>query len=415
MNRFVTKGVKSTIGMKNVLNPFVLTWRKWQSSGTSATLDSMWEEIYRKHILNPYIAEFVWDRSDLLTRTKTNFENVSTQSECPHIHVPKKLWIGNRNFSELEKYPIYPPDVYQIENCITFSPNGLSVTSNGEIVADTISPPELLENRRVVAISKLIFKNGIQWSLNEFKKNSINKKIRKQDKDIEQACPLVPLWTNYYHWTIDCLPRLRGIEQWYQRTGDVTTLLVPSDPPSWITESLELLANESYVTQEFIDTSYTIQKLVVPTYPYPSPESCQWLREKATATLADLESNNNRIFISRKHANRRRITNRKVVENVLSQFGFKSYVLEEMSIQEQVQLFMNAEAVVSPHGAGLANIVYADDPVIVELFGTEKKTTFYRLTEILSQEYHHICGEDRLTDIRIDPVELQATLQKIFA
>lgn len=400
--------------MNQMLDPLILTYRKRKSSGIPDTLAAVWEEVYRKQVLNPYIADCVWNQSGLHTGKRVDFECPSEPVTDDRIYVPKKAWIGDRDFSELEEYAVRSPEAYSIEDCIAFSPNGLAVTSNGEIVADTISPPELLENRRTVAISKLIFKNGIGWTLREFKKDNIKTKTKEQDHDIEQACPVMPLWMNYYHWTIDCLPRLRGIEDWYQQTGDVTTVLIPPDPPSWMTESLDLLAGESYETQEFVDTSYAIEKLIVPTYPYPSPESCQWLREKSTADMDHSRSNNNRIYISREQANRRRVANRNEVDDVLSQFGFKSYVLEEMSIREQIRLFVNAEAVVSPHGAGLANIVYADDPVVIELFGTQKKTTFYRLAKILDQKYHHVCGEDRLADIRIDPAELRATLSKVL-
>lgn len=397
-----------------MLDNVVRAYRKYRSSGIRNTFAAVYEEVYRKQFLNPYIAGLAWKQSDLSVGTRFDLLGTSKSSTVPKVRVPKKAWIGTRNFSELEEYAVRSPEVYSIKDCVMFSPNGLTVTSNGEIVADTISPPELLENRRTVAISKLIFKNGIGWTLREFKKDNIKTRTNKQDHDIEQACPVMPLWINYYHWTIDCLPRLRGIEDWYQQTGDVTTVLIPPDPPSWMTESLDLLAGESYETQEFVDTSYAIEKLIVPTYPYPSPESCQWLREKSTADMDHSRSNNNRIYVSREQANRRRVANRNEVDDVLSQFGFKSYVLEEMSIREQIRLFTNAEAVVSPHGAGLANIVYADDPVVIELFGTQKKTTFYRLAKILDQKYHYVCGKDRLADIRIDPAELRATLSKVL-
>lgn len=394
-----------------MLTPFVLTYRKWRSSGFSNTAAAIWEEIYRKRILNPYVATHIWDKSGLYVGTQSDFMGASEAAATSGVHAPRKAWIGESDFSEVQKYSIGPPSVYSVADCVVFRPNGLAITSDGRIIADTISPPNLLDNRQVVAISKIIFENGILWSLDELKREKIKQRAEGQKFDLEQACPLLPLWPNYYHWTIDCLPRLRAIERWYQRTGDVTTLLIPPDPPSWMAESIELLASDSYKTCEFTDASQTVRKLIVPTYPDPSPVSCRWLREKSTADVDPLESNSNRIYISREQANRRRVANRDEIEDVLSQFGFKSYVLEELSVRDQVRLFMNAEVVVSPHGAGLANIVYADEPVIVELFGSRKKTTFYRLAEILDHEYHHVCGQDHVADIVIDPEELLETLQ----
>lgn len=394
-----------------MLTPAILTYRKWRSSNLFDTMAAAWEEVYRKRVLNPYVANEVWDRSGLCIGTRSNFDDGFESDATPEIYVPKKAWIGQREFMEIEKHAINDPGVYSVANCVVFRPNGLAITADGKTVADTISPPELLKKRHTIAISKLIFENGIRYGLRELKEQNIRKRSELEKEGLERVCPLLPLWPNYYHWTVECLPRLRGIERWYQQTGNQTTLLIPPDPPSWMVESIEILASKSYKAREFTEASHTVQELIVPTYPSPSPISCEWLRKKSVAGIVHSKPTASRIYISREKANRRRVANQGEIEDVLSQFGFESYVLEEMSIRDQVRLFMNAEAVVSPHGAGLANIVYADNPVIIELFGSEKKTTFYRLAKLLNHEYYHISGQSRFADIVIDPAELSTTLQ----
>ena len=52
----------------------------------------------------------------------------------------------------------------------------------------------------------------------------------------------------------------------------------------------------------------------------------------------------------------------------LARLGFVPVRLEAMSLDAQIALFAGADAIVAPHGAGLANLVYArPQTVIVEL------------------------------------------------
>lgn len=100
--------------------------------------------------------------------------------------------------------------------------------------------------------------------------------------------------------------------------------------------------------------------------------------------------------------------------NVLDTRGFEQYTLSELSVAEQVRLFSNAEAVVSSHGAGLSNIVYSDSPVIVELFGEKKKTTYYRLAELLGHDYYPLHNEEHRQDLVVDVDKLERKLAQVL-
>lgn len=398
-----------------MLDDLIIAYRELNSSGLSSTTLSVWEELYRKNILNPHVANKAWERSELTMGTQADFLEDISRSDDQRIQVPKKAWTPCDNFSTLKTHEVPPPDVYTIKNCVAFSPNGLTITSTGKVVADAISPPELLANRTTVAISKVLFEHGLRWTSNQFRKDSIEQHFDSRDCDIDVGCPLLPLWQNYYHWTAECLPRLREIEKHYRDTGEVITLLTPPDPPSWIVESLTLLSSDAYRTQEFTDKTYSIEKLVVPTYPDPSPESCRWLRETMNEKITSSCSvESDRIYISREQANRRRISNRDEIEDVLDKFGFESHVLENLSIEDQVQMFSGAKVVVAPHGAGLTNIIYSDNVSVIEIFGSKKKTTFHRLSEILGHDYSYIAGETDKADIRINSQDLQTAIEKMI-
>jgi hypothetical protein len=65
-----------------------------------------------------------------------------------------------------------------------------------------------------------------------------------------------------------------------------------------------------------------------------------------------------RIYISRSAAARRRIVNEDSVRNVMKDYGFQVVCLEEHPLDEQIAMMSRARFVVSNHGAGLTNILF---------------------------------------------------------
>jgi hypothetical protein len=76
-----------------------------------------------------------------------------------------------------------------------------------------------------------------------------------------------------------------------------------------------------------------------------------------------------RIYVSRKDARLRRVLNEESLIAALQSRGFARVVLSRMPIARQVRLFRSAEAVVAPHGAGLAHIAWCRPGTkIIEFF-----------------------------------------------
>ena len=122
-------------------------------------------------------------------------------------------------------------------------------------------------------------------------------------------------------------------------------------------------------------------------------------------------------------AHRRSLPNHKVIENKLSKyFGsiFKNIILENISISEQVSLFMNAEIVIGQHGAGLCNIVWMNNakslviefpPYSVNTFMNMCKAKGYkyakiepnakRVIEVCENKMPHIINPDSIGSIPI--------------
>ncbi len=76
-----------------------------------------------------------------------------------------------------------------------------------------------------------------------------------------------------------------------------------------------------------------------------------------------------RIYISRNDAQLRRVSNEDGIVSILEERGFQRVTLKGLPMAQQVQFFRQAEAVVGPHGAGLAHTAWSKPATkVIEFF-----------------------------------------------
>ncbi|AHG00783.1 hypothetical protein HALLA_07235 [Halostagnicola larsenii XH-48] len=267
------------------------------------------------------------------------------------------------------------------------------------------------------------------------------------DRNLETVCSFVDgCLGGYSHWVLTALPRLEGLRRWEERTGERATILVPNDASSWVLESLEFFGYGSDRITAWNGEPTTVEGLVVPSvrspeqprsayahrftydlsYKLTSPAACRWLqsaaREAASSRRSESRSElepcpagrGRRVYISRADADRRRVRNRDELLEALATNGFERYTLSSLSFADQVRLFLEADIVVAPHGAGFANLAFASDCTVVELFGSKVKPTYWLLAGALGLEYeHHLCeaaGDDLRVDVRTVTDSIEARL-----
>jgi len=134
----------------------------------------------------------------------------------------------------------------------------------------------------------------------------------------------------------------------------------------------------------------------------------------------------NRLFISRADALFRRVLNEEEILPLLNEYGFTSVKLEGLSFIEQVKLFRDAEAVVLPHGSGLANLVFCSKGTkVIELLPFLVLDHGFRLSTAVGLDYFFLNsrkGESMLCegtshsgnipyDFKINPKDLADTFQ----
>lgn len=231
-----------------------------------------------------------------------------------------------------------------------------------------------------------------------------------------------PFDDEYFHWFTDYLPRILGLEAYKSQTGEAPKVLIPADPPDWLTKSLEWTGVGSDRWIEYPGGRVHVKNLVIPSmrrhaydddvegWSVVSPKSMRILRDRIREATSVTPSSTERVYISRSDSDERRVVNEDEVMNLLDRRGFERYVLSELSLYEQARLFANASEVVSPHGAGLVNTIYGEDLSVVELFGDTINPCYYSLAAGFGFNYAYLCCEPTGPDMRVNVDKLESTL-----
>ncbi|MFH7245469.1 MAG: glycosyltransferase family 61 protein [Spirulina sp.] len=193
---------------------------------------------------------------------------------------------------------------------------------------------------------------------------------------------------SYYHWLLDELPRylLSNLPDYDQ--------VVCSRKTSAYQAAIEHLGLDKKPIV-FLDRikHYQCDVLIVPSYVsttgQPSPYLVERLTQAVTPLIKDSASYPEKIFISRQLAGLRRIVNEDALFQNLEPYGFTRVRLEDFSWQDQINLFYHAREIISPHGAGLANLVFcAQKPLVIELFNANyMHWCFWQLATLVGANY----------------------------
>jgi hypothetical protein len=177
---------------------------------------------------------------------------------------------------------------------------------------------------------------------------------------------------NYYHFLMDVLPRIGVLEQ------------APDSamPQQWYVPvqtrfQRELLDLFGIEPEQRVDAAahphVQADELVVPSPPAMTEKNPPWvvqfLRARLLSTL-ELDGPRRPIYITRgSSANNRTVVNEAELLAVLTERGFVAIDPGAMSVVEQIRAFALATTIVAPHGAALANLVFASPGAsVIELF-----------------------------------------------
>lgn len=181
---------------------------------------------------------------------------------------------------------------------------------------------------------------------------------------------------NYYHWVLELLPRL-GLLKTYQVEIDAYYV---SNRTKFQHESLALAGLKSNQIRDPLHHPHIeAECLIAPSRPEvgrPSPLAIKLLQNLFWPSITP--GKRCRIYITRRLATRRRVVNEAALEPVLARYGIEIVETENLDFKAQVGLFFDAEWVIAPHGAGLANLVFCQPSTrVLEFFAADYVNNCY--------------------------------------
>lgn len=210
---------------------------------------------------------------------------------------------------------------------------------------------------------------------------------------------------NYYHFLHDVLPRVAVLEQagverperWYV--------------PHTTRFQRELLAlwgiSEDTIVNSDEVPHVRAETLVVPGLASMTERNPPWVSQLLRARLvpAGIERVPGRfLYLSRKAGlNNRAILNEDEVLAMLVPLGFDVVDPGDFSIAEQIRLFAEADVIVAPHGASLANLPFCSPgSTVLELFPSQSMVAdYWKMTcGVEGLEYQYLSGAGPAAGIR---------------
>lgn len=199
---------------------------------------------------------------------------------------------------------------------------------------------------------------------------------------------------NYGHVIFDALPRLHLFEKAGYTWDDVSQILVPalgSDGMRDVAELCQFPKEKLVALNNF--PVLECEELIAPTFPSVRRNCALWVPQFWQSKEPRSASRGRRLFISRR-GSKRTLQNEDELAPVLEEFGFETVVSTEKSIRHS---FSEAEIIIGPHGAALADIVFCNPgSVLIELTPPGHIFPYYyTAADSAGLEYFSLLGEYR--------------------
>lgn len=225
----------------------------------------------------------------------------------------------------------------------------------------------------------------------------------------------------YFHTVVDGMARLFPLLA--SRLGSEPFQLLITEPISAAEQfflqrllpprvTLHFIPNDAVVR---VDRYLHADYMTPPGVPYLRKEYLSWFLHRVLPDRKRIRRK--RIYIARGDAGTRRILNEEELIRMLAPLGFQTYELGTMPIWEQIELFYDAEIVVSAHGSGLTNMIFSDGIDIVELFNSPfVRPHYWYLSTSVGHRHHFVYGSSlkKYDDFVVPVATVRARVEEVL-
>lgn len=323
--------------------------------------------------------------SPILIFQKKNFDEINNVGKITFIKTLEPInKIQNNNLIRFYGYEYVnkrndyhlASGFYKLNNAYVYSENAIATGFNDQLFVHTFL---MVNKRNIIDYDNML--------LRDFKRKKITLKLSSAFLISTEGT------SGYYHWVLDSLAKLIMYKN--DIVSNEPIIIIPKNNKPFIAESLELYGFSNYI---FADKNFhcEVNTLYVPELVSdvgnPRIEALNFLRNTKRMVNSIDKVFSKRIYITRRKQTVRHIYNETQLLEQISPYGFRTYVLEEMTFNDQINLFRNAEIVVAPHGAGLTNILFCQNELkIIELFPSNYfEDCFQNISNLLGFDHHVI-------------------------
>jgi capsular polysaccharide biosynthesis protein len=284
-------------------------------------------------------------------------------------------------------------------------------------------------NKALVSPYGIVFKNGrvIKESIYSmfvhnnnaltFYKKLLLGKVRSVSGDCLVAHNAY--YDNYYHWTLEALPRLFSVRHLTPQLN----LVIHENTPRFVDEYLAFFKFKDIIRIKDDELLYA-QKVYIPMHLARGLAHREavvrdlgaWLRDQAQVSIESKNLALKKVFISREKARYRRAVNEPEIYQIFAEQGYEKISLEGMTLCDQIRLFAQVSKVAGIHGAGFSNILFAQNmSLLVDIIHHDHpQDAFYNLACAIGSDYLRIeahgvgkeayCGaDDILLNVNLSP------------
>lgn len=204
--------------------------------------------------------------------------------------------------------------------------------------------------------------------------------------------------TNYFHWMTDCLQKLQA---WIDSGNLCRKVYLPPALASieYVTSSLNCLGFEPIVSR-----NTKVDRLIYIENVASSGNYRHSLLLPVINTLKSCLSDSKNtsepsqyLYISRRDASRRVLTNDAEVTSFLARHQFQVLTLSSLTLGQQISALKDSTILISLHGAGLTNMIWmrrGSHVIEIRKRSDCKNNCYFSLASLLQHNYYYILADD---------------------
>jgi capsular polysaccharide biosynthesis protein/Flp pilus assembly protein TadD len=314
----------------------------------------------------------------------------SQRHGCPYLPIDR----GQQVDCDGGRYPGAPPPFRTPDGFlarlddVTFLPTSLALLAqDGGLLADLVSPYPR-DSLGIDAAVAAAAPDG-----------RVLLQLHASPAELETPGILLGSTDNFTHNVIDLLPRLEALEAAPQETSDLP-LAICRGAPGGFRRLVELVLGRPIDFVELDDARpTTCRRLWVPSLTHRfnrySPRAIDFIRARLpTRTRLDRPRGKRRLYLSRRGARYRRITNEADLAVLLQERGFEIVTAEAMTIEAQLEMFADAEFVILTTGGGNASTIFTPRGTRIVELSHERMLSRHVVTfaSFLDHRYRRVLG-----------------------